>query len=341
MIDTLITKGILPDPIIRFGIKKLLKNRIDEISSKDVEKKDQDRLRLIHELQTGPIAIQTDLANDQHYQLPPDFFKLALGPNLKYSCAYFDQKTQHLGEAEMAMLEITCQRAELIDGQDILELGCGWGSLTLYMAKKFPNSKIKAISNAANQRQYIEAEVKKHNLNNVEVITQNVINFETADRFDRVVSVEMFEHMRNHQILINRIATWLKENGKLFIHIFVHRDVTYKFEVKDETDWMSKYFFSGGIMPSEHYLYYLKLDLSLTKHWRVSGTHYAKTSRAWLKNMDAQIDEVKKIFSKHYGKENAERWINYWRVFFMSCEELWNYNDGTEWFVSHYLLEKK
>jgi cyclopropane-fatty-acyl-phospholipid synthase len=340
MLDTLIARGILPDTLIRLGIKNLLKERLKEIQADNLEREDHARTDILKELKVSPIAVETDAANDQHYQLPADFFQLALGPNLKYSCALWSDSTGNLKEAEEAMLDLTCSRAQLQDGQDILELGCGWGSLTLYMAKKFPNSKITAVSNASNQREFILNKAKNLNLNNIRIITQNMISFSTTEKFDRIVSVEMFEHMRNHEQLINRIAGWLKPEGKLFVHIFVHKNATYKFEIKDDTDWMSKYFFSGGIMPSEHYFYYLNLDLKLNRHWCVSGTHYAKTARAWLENMDDNLHAVERIFDKHYGPANTQKWINYWRIFFMSCEELWNYRNGKEWFVAHYLFEK-
>jgi cyclopropane-fatty-acyl-phospholipid synthase len=224
---------------------------------------------------------------------------------------------------------------------DILELGCGWGSLTLFMAKKFPDAKITAVSNSRTQKIYIDEEAKKRGLSNVYIITADMNVFTTTEKFDRVVSVEMFEHMRNYELLLQKVSGFLNEDGKLFVHIFTHKEYTYYFDVKDETDWMSKYFFTGGIMPSDHLLLYFNEHFGIEKHWRVDGTHYSKTSEAWLANMDKHKAELYPLFEQTYGKENATKWWVYWRLFFLACAELWGYKNGQEWFVSHYLFKKK
>lgn len=340
MIDDLLKKGLLPDPVIRKGINTLLGQRLKEEKGHGVEHADRKRQALIEELKKSPIAVETDAANDQHYQVPTEFYLYCLGPHLKYSCCLFEPGDT-LAQAEERMLELTCERADLKDGQDILELGCGWGSLSLFMAKKYPNSKIIAISNSNTQREFITKRAQERGLNNLEIRTHNVAHLELEERFDRVVSVEMFEHMRNYGMLLKNISNWLKDNGKLFVHIFVHREWPYKFEVKDQTDWMSKYFFSGGTMPSEYLLYHFQEDLNITKHWRVDGEHYARTSEEWLRNMDSNKRVIMDVFTKHYGKEKARQWFHYWRVFYMSCTEIWRFNKGEEWFVCHYLFEKK
>ncbi len=339
MIDTLLEKGLLPDPVIRKGINSLLGQRLKEEKGQNLEVADKKRRAFINELDQSPIAIETDAANDQHYQVPSEFYLKTLGPHLKYSCCLF-KKGDSLGQAEERMLELTCERADLANGQDILELGCGWGSLTLFMAKKYPQSNIIAISNSKTQREFIMAQAVERGLTNLEVRTHNVAKLELSEKFDRVVSVEMFEHMRNYRQLLKNISTWLKDDGKLFVHIFVHREWPYKFEVKDQTDWMSRYFFSGGTMPSEYLLYHFQDDLKIKNHWRVDGEHYARTSEEWLRNMDKNRTQIMKIFTEHYGKKEAKKWFHYWRVFFMSCTEIWRFNRGEEWFVCHYLFEK-
>ena len=340
MIDSLIGNGIVPDLILRKGINSLLKKRLIDEYGESFDKADVRRLELIDELKKSPVAIDTDKANDQHYMVPPEFFVKSLGRNLKYSCCHWD-KAKNLDEAEIEMLELTVKRAGIIDGDRILELGHGWGAITLFMAEKFPNSEIIAVSNSKFQGDYILEQAALRNLSNIKINTANVANLEMTEKFDRVISIEMFEHMRNYEELLKRISTWLRPNGTLFVHIFVHKELSYKFDIVDDSDWMSKYFFSGGIMPSEHLLYYFKEDMVVDQHWRVNGTHYGKTARGWLNNMDSNKDYIMNLFEHHYPKGEAKKWFNYWRVFFMSCEELWNYKNGTEWFVGHYLFKKK
>lgn len=337
MIDTLLATGLLPDFIIRKGIQGQLKNRLEDEYKYNLEQK---RKNLLNELKNSPIAIETDKANDQHYMVPPEFFINSLGPRLKYSCCHWD-KAGNLKEAEDEMLALTVERAQIKDGQSILELGHGWGAITLYMAEKFPNSKITAVSNSKSQGEFILNRAKEKGLYNIKIITADVASFNIEETFDRIISIEMFEHMRNYQTLLESINRWLKKDGKLFVHIFAHIDLAYKFEVVDDSDWMSKYFFSGGIMPSEHLFYYFQNHLKVEEHWRINGTHYAKTARAWLDNMDENKNKIYQIFKSHYKDGDHRKWFHYWRIFFMSCEELWNFNNGNEWIVGHYLFQKK
>lgn len=340
MIDSMLSAGIIPDFVIRKGIQNLLKKRLEDEYESVFEQNEVKRKQLVQELMNSPIAIETDKANDQHYMVPPEFFVKCLGKRLKYSCCHWDKAT-NLDEAEEEMLALTVERAQIKDGDKVLELGHGWGAVTLYMAEKFPNSEITAVSNSKFQGDFIMDRAKERGLNNIRIITDDVAKFDIDEKFDRVVSVEMFEHMRNYKQLLGNISRWLNPGGTLFVHVFVHRELAYKFEVVNETDWMSKYFFSGGIMPSEHLFYYFSDDLKVKEHWRVNGEHYAKTARAWLDNMDKERDSIIDLFNNHYPSGEAKKWFNYWRVFYMSCEEIWRYRNGREWFVSHYLFEHK
>ncbi len=330
--NSLIESGLIPDALIRAGIRVVSRMRLFE------QHRNGDLTRFLNQMEQSPIATNTDDANDQHYELPPGFFELVLGRNLKYSSCYWDDQTQSLDQAEAKMLELTIGRARIADGDQVLELGCGWGSLTVAMARQFPNSQFTAVSNSAPQRRYIEARLAAEGLGNVRVITADMNNFDPVDRFDRVVSVEMFEHMRNYRELLARVTSWLKPGGTIFIHIFCHRKFVYPYEIKDATDWMARYFFTGGMMPSfdifENYPDIVRLD-SL---WKVDGTHYKHTANAWLNNMDRHRDRIMDIFENTYGTEQATRWFRYWRVFFMACAEMFGLRNGQEWFVGHYLL---
>ncbi|MBA2612836.1 MAG: class I SAM-dependent methyltransferase [Bacteroidetes bacterium] len=339
--DKLLEKDKLPDSLIRIGIRKLLKQRLQDEDKGNTEAQQAHLMELIAELKASPIAVNTQEANEQHYEVPTQFYQYCLGKNLKYSSGYWNEGVTDIDTSEKDMLELTCQRAELQDGQDVLELGCGWGSLSLFMAAKFPKSNFTVVSNSRTQKIYIDEQAKQRNINNLTVITININDFTLDKTFDRVVSVEMFEHMRNYQKLMHKVATLLKPNGKLFVHIFTHKEFAYKFEVKDDSDWMSKYFFTGGIMPSDDLLLYFNEHLNIQKHWHLSGNHYSKTSEAWLQNMDTHRAKIIPLFEQTYGKENAIKWWVYWRIFYMACAELWNYNNGEEWIVSHYLFIKK
>ncbi len=339
-IDQILTKGILPDALIRFGIRGLLKQRLNQETRNTNEDQQNAFMELVGKLRQSTLAVNTDDANNQHYEVPTEFYKYSLGNNLKYSCAYWDEKTVSLDMAEEGMLSLTCERAGIKNGEEVLELGCGWGSLSLYMAKLFPDCKITSVSNSRSQKDYIDSEIARRGLRNINIITADINHFTTGKRFDRIVSVEMFEHVRNYELLFSKIYSFLKPGGELFTHIFVHSKFDYLFEVKDESDWMTKYFFSGGIMPSNQLLLYFAKNFEILNHWIVNGIHYEKTANAWLKNMDKNKKGILDIFAKVYGEQNKIKWWVNWRVFFMSCAELWGYNEGNEWFVSHYKFKK-
>ncbi|MEO8002128.1 MAG: cyclopropane-fatty-acyl-phospholipid synthase family protein [Arenimonas sp.] len=334
--------GYLPDALTRYGIRQLCQQRLIEENAQDVEKADLRFRKMLDELKQSPIAIETAAANEQHYEVPTRFFQLCLGKRLKYSSCFYKTGSETLDEAEVAMLGLYSERAELSDGQQILELGCGWGSLTLWMAEKYPNAKITAVSNSATQRLHIEGVCRERGWQHVKVITCDVNTLELdAEQFDRVVSVEMFEHMRNYQTLLNRISKWMKQDAKLFVHIFCHRYVMYPFETEGDNNWMGKYFFTGGIMPSADTLLHFQQDMCIERRWLVSGEHYEKTSNHWLANQDLHRDEIMKIMQTTYGEKDAKRWFNRWRIFWLSCAELFGLEDGNEWLVAHYLFNKR
>jgi cyclopropane-fatty-acyl-phospholipid synthase len=329
-------RGLLPDALVRLGIRRLCTGRLrTERSGGPAGETERFRAR-IAALRESPVAIHTEAANAQHYELPPEFFALCLGPRLKYSCCYFAHGAESLAEAEEAMLALYAQRAELADGQQILELGCGWGSLTLWMAEHFPQAHITAVSNSHGQRHHIEAQCRARGLTNVQVLTRDVnALILDAARFDRCVSVEMFEHVRNYEALMQRIAAWLKPGGKLFTHIFAHRTVMYPFETSGADNWMGRHFFTGGLMPSADTLLHFQDDLRLEQRWLVDGTHYSRTANLWLAHQDAQRERVLEVLRAAYGA-NARLWYQRWRIFWMACAELFGYAGGSEWLVAHY-----
>lgn len=334
-------QGYVPDSVIRHGIRRLLAQRLHDISHDNCEIMAKAQQQFITEMRTGPIAIVPEKANEQHYEVPATFFDIVLGEHRKYSCCYWPEGTSDLPQAEVAALSETCEHARLQDGQNILELGCGWGSLTLWMAEHYPHSMITAVSNSHSQRQHIEAQAERLGLLNIEVITCDMNDFETTDSFDRIVSVEMFEHMRNWPLLYSKINNWLQQDGLFFKHIFVHRAVPYLFEDAEANDWMSRHFFSGGMMPSDDLPLYFQNELKLEQHWRWQGKHYEKTANAWLANMDANRNRIWPILEDTYGEQQAQTWWMRWRMFFMACAELFAYNDGQEWYVGHYLFGKQ
>ena len=339
MIDLmgLAEKGKMPDAAIRAGIRKLLRDRRKMEAQGSGEEQMESLHKFIAMMEQSPVAVATDTANEQHYEVPSDLFQTFMGPHLKYSCGYWPVADTTLNESEAFMLDLTCKRAGLIDGMDILELGCGWGSLSLWMAEQYPNSKIVAVSNSSTQKKFIDA----RGFQNLEVITSDLNDFQADGSFDRVVSVEMFEHMRNWPELLKRINSWLNEEGKLFIHIFVHQELAYLFNDSGEVNWMAEHFFKEGMMPSESLMTLTNRDMIVNRIWRVNGQHYAKTLRAWLNRIDDNAKDAISVLERDLGHEGARLQFGRWRIFFMACEELFGFKGGEEWYVAHYLLEKR
>jgi cyclopropane-fatty-acyl-phospholipid synthase len=333
--------GSLPDSIVRQGIRQLVKQRLVEISANNSEIGMAQMTQFIAAMNGAAIAPLPELANAQHYEVPADFFHYCLGINRKYSSCFWMPDTQTLDEAEVLALTQTCDHADLHDGQTILELGCGWGSLSLWMAAKYPKASITGVSNSNSQREYIMNTAKSRGITNLNIITADMNIFEAPSSYDRIVSVEMFEHMRNYQVLYGKVASWLNTGGKFFKHIFVHRNTPYAFEVQNDGDWMSRFFFSGGMMPSDDLPLHFQDNLKLIQRWRWDGTHYEKTANAWLANMDKNANAITPILAATYGDDYVEMWRNRWRMFYMACAELFGYNNGQEWWVTHYLFEKR
>ena len=334
-------KGKLPDSLIRKGIQQLVEKRLVDISANNCETGSKIFADFVAAMNQAGIAELPEQANAQHYEIPAEFFFYCLGNNRKYSSCFWMQDTNDLDEAEILALKQTCEHADIKDGQQILELGCGWGSLSLWLATHYPNAQITGVSNSHSQREYITQMAKSLGVTNLTIITADMNTFEAPSSYDRIVSVEMFEHMRNWQVLYGKVAGWLKPQGKFFKHIFVHRNTPYLFEVQDDSDWMSAHFFSGGMMPSDDLPMHFQDDLKLINRWRWDGTHYEKTANAWLANMDANADVITPILVQTYGIKECERWRNRWRMFYMACAELFGYNNGQEWWVGHYLFERR
>ena len=336
-----VEQGRVPDTFIRAGIRRLLKQRLREIGANDIGLAAVLNETFADQLWAAPVALLAEKANEQHYEVPAEFFAKVLGPHRKYSSCWWPSGVNTLDQAEAAGLQASCEHAGLQDGQDILELGCGWGSLSLWMAQHYPQSHITAVSNSHSQRAFIEAEAAHRGFGNLSVLTCDMNDFDINQRFDRIVSVEMFEHMRNWPELFRRVHGWLRPEGRFFMHVFTHRTTPYLFEERDASDWMSRHFFSGGMMPSDDLALRFQDDLKFLQRWRWDGTHYERTANAWLANMDRQRAAIWPILEQTYGSENATQWWMRWRIFFMSCAELFGYERGQQWLVSHYLFERK
>ena len=336
-----VEQGLVPDRVVRLGIRRLLKERLVEIRAADAAQSGEMAQAFFEALEDSDVAPLPHKANEQHYEVPAAFFTRALGPHLKYSCCFWDEGVRTLEAAEAAALSATCERAGLENGQDVLELGCGWGSLSLWMAEHYPACRITALSNSASQRAFIEARAAERGLRNLRVITGDMNHFHTQEHYDRVVSVEMFEHLRNWPEAFRRVSTWLRPGGRFFMHVFVHRSTPYAFVDRDATDWMSRHFFSGGMMPSDDLALHCQDHLRLLKRWRWDGTHYQRTAEAWLQHMDAARDDLMPLFEQSYGPDEAPLWWTRWRLFFLSVSELFGYQEGQQWWVSHYLMEKR
>ncbi|MCO6429580.1 MAG: class I SAM-dependent methyltransferase [Deltaproteobacteria bacterium] len=341
MITRLASYNSFPLTPLRVGIRMLLRKRLRALTHDGIEAANEAKTRLIQSLSESPVALQVEQANLQHYEVPAKFFQMVLGRNLKYSSALWPQGCHSLDEAEDKMLSLYCSRAGIQDGMSILELGCGWGSLSLYLARKFPNSTVVGVSNSRSQKSHIDAAAQSEGIKNLDIITSDMNTFSLERSFDRVVSIEMFEHMRNWKTLFSRISGWLSDEGKLFFHIFVHRSYPYLFEVRSSLDWMAKYFFSGGMMPSHDMPLWMQSELQIERSWVVSGVHYSKTARAWRENLERMREEVMPILASTHGAPEAEAAYGRWRLFFLACEELFGFRGGGEWHVSHYLFSKR
>jgi cyclopropane-fatty-acyl-phospholipid synthase len=337
---SLVEAGYVPDAIIRLGIRRLLRRRLAELPTNDCEAAEAAEWKFHDECSQSPIALLPDLANAQHYEVSPAFFETVLGPRLKYSCALWPEGTTDLGTAEENMLALSCERAGLEDGMRVLDLGCGWGSLSLWIAEHYPKAQIVSVSNSKPQRESILGRCARRGIHNIEVITADVNDFEPTQSFDRVMSVEMFEHVRNHELLLSRISRWLEPDGKIFVHHFSHRHHSYLYETEGEDDWMGRHFFSGGMMPADDRLLRCQQDLAVERKWRVDGTHYQKTSEAWLELQDANAEKLRPILAEVYGNDGAAMWNQRWRLFFLACSELFGYRNGNEWWVTHTLLSQ-
>jgi len=333
-------RRVLPDPLVRAGMRLILGQRLrsEEFAENDSEGR---RLRAFaDEMRRQPIAVATDAANSQHYELPAEFFEIVLGPALKYSSCLWSDGVEDIAAAEEEMLAVTCERAGIADGMEILDLGCGWGSLSLWIAQRYPGCRVVAVSNSGTQADFIRRRSTERGLDRVEVITADMNDFSTSRRFDRVVSVEMFEHMLNWERLFARVASWLRPDGAFFLHVFCHHSLAYRYTDTGTTDWMARYFFTGGIMPSEDMPRLYDSDLEVVEQWRVNGLHYSRTLEAWLEAMDAQRRQLMPLFEMTYN-DDAGRWFARWRMFFMACSELFSYGEGNEWYVAHTLLRPR
>jgi len=327
-------RRLLSDALLRTGVRGLVRSRSahERAASRTSEE-------FAEQMRGFPVAVHTGLANEQHYEVPSGFFEKVLGPYLKYSCSAFEAPRVSLAAAEEAMLARTCARAGIENGMRVLDFGCGWGSITRYVARNFPDCEVLAVSNSKTQRAFITGRCEEEGLQRVQVMTANAATVDLApQRFDRIISVEMFEHMRNWHDLFGRVASWLEPDGAFFMHVFCHREHPYLFEDEGSGDWMARHFFSGGIMPSYDLPRHIDSPLVLANSWRENGRHYARTSRAWLDQLDASWDELLVLFERDMRRSAARQQLQRWRMFFIACEELFAYAQGEEWFVAHHLL---
>ena len=329
---SLAESGFIPDALIKIAVRFITNKRINESSNHD--NKDE----IISALSQGVVAEKTYDANEQHYEVPPEFFNQVLGANLKYSGSLFEN-VNSLDEAEKSMLELYTKRADIKNGHEVLDLGCGWGSFSLYLAEKYPNTNVTSVSNSNDQITYIKNEAQKRGLSNIQAYRMDVNRLQLDTQFDRIISIEMFEHLRNYKLILNSLNALLKPDGRLFIHIFCHKKLTYFYEMKNNFDWMTKYFFQGGVMPSKDIFEYFDDDLEIINQWDINGNNYSKTCKAWLNNHYKNKRKILDVFKQHYDEPKI--WFNRWRIFFLSCEAFFSINSGKEYFVSHYLLKKK
>ncbi|KAI7285200.1 S-adenosyl-L-methionine-dependent methyltransferase [Hortaea werneckii] len=341
LIETVVDGGYLPEFVLRRGIRSQLQERINLIKTTSLEESYATKMKYVDLLRSRPIAIETDAANEQHYEVGTGVLSACLGPRMKYSCCLYPKGTESLAQAEIAMLQSYVEKAQLKDGMKMFDLGCGWGSLSLYLAEVFPNSEITAFSNSRTQKQHIDGEAQRKGFKNLTVVTGDIATYDfkgtkLEEAYDRVLSIELFEHMKNYALLLSKVSTLLKPSGKLFVHLFAHKDTPYDFE----SGWMTTHFFTGGTMPSADLLLYFQGDLEVKQQWWVSGKHYAKTCNDWLAKMNAHKKEIWPHLEATYGEGDVSRWFHRWQVFYMACAELFAWEGGDTWGVSHYLFEK-
>lgn len=335
-----VERDLVPDGLVRRFVRWQVQRNLARFEQTGVDERHAAKLALIDRFRHSPIAIHTAVPNQQHYELPAAFFQLVLGRHLKYSACYWPDGVQTLDQAEEAMLRLTCERAGIEDGMTVLDVGCGWGSLSLWIAQHYPYCQVRAISNSRTQQAFIEQQAQARSLTNIVAQVADIAAFDTDQRFDRVLSIEMFEHMKNYARLMSHIARWLKPGGQLFVHHFSHRENVYEFDHTQPNNWMARTFFTGGTMPSDDLLLYFQRDLTVINHWRVNGTHYQRTLNAWLARMDAQRDRIRPILLEVYGADQVLRWWVYWRLFFIACAEVFGIRKGQAYFVTHLLFEK-